>query len=87
MKVPYPTHLIRFYVVTKFKLPKVQDLPFTTIPYNKGCDHIDDIKSKWRYPLGFIEEVKEYCVKIAPHIAYYKKQIEYHNQAAHEILN
>ena len=25
----------RFYVVTKFELPKVQDLQFTTIPYDK----------------------------------------------------
>ena len=67
----------RFYVVTKVGLPKVQDLQFTTIPYDKGCNHLDDTKSKGRYLLGLIKEVKEYCVKIAPHIAYYKKQIEY----------
>ena len=76
----------RFYVVTKFELPKVQDLQFTTIPYDKGCNHLDDVKSKGRYPFGLIEEVKEYCVKIAPHIAYYKKQIEYYNHTACEIL-
>ena len=29
---------------------------------------------------------KDYCVKLAPHIAYYKTQIEYYNQTAHEIL-
>ena len=29
----------RFYVVTKFELPKVQDLQFTTIPYDKNCEH------------------------------------------------
>ena len=39
-----------------------------------------------RYPLGLIEEVKEYYVTIAPHIAYYKKQIEYYNQTAYDIL-
>ena len=33
-----------FYVVTKFELPKAQDSPFTTIPYDKGCDHLDDMK-------------------------------------------
>ena len=27
----------RFYVVTKLELPKVQDLHFTTIPYDKNC--------------------------------------------------
>ena len=87
MKVLYPTHLIYiFYVVTKFELPKVKDLEFTTIPYDTGCKRLDAVKSKGRYPLGLIEEVKEYCVKIALHIAYYKKQIEYYNQTAYEIL-
>ena len=60
----------RFYVVTKFELPKVQYLQFTTRPYDKGCNHLNDGKSKGRYPLCLIEEVKEYCVKIAPNIAY-----------------
>ena len=49
----------RFYVVTKSKLWKVQDSQFTTIPYDKGCNHLDDVKSKGRCLLGLIEEVKE----------------------------
>ena len=73
-------------MATKFELPNVQDLQFTTIPYDKGCNHLEDTKSKGRYPLALIEEVKEYCVKITLHIAYYKKQIEYYNQTAHDIL-
>ena len=28
----------------------------------------------------------EYCVKIAPHIEYYRKQIAYYNQTAADIL-
>ena len=31
----------RFYVVTKFELPKVQDLKFDSIPYDKGCNHLE----------------------------------------------
>ena len=76
----------RFYVVTKFELPKVQDLQFTTVPYDKGCNHLDDAKLKGRYPLCLIDEVKEYCIKIALHIDYYKKQIEYYNQTVYDIL-
>ena len=76
----------RFYVVTKFESPKGQDLQFMTIPYDKGYNYLEDAKSKGRYPLGLIEEVKEYCFKIALHIAYYKKQKEYYNQTAHNIL-
>ena len=30
--------------------------------------------------------VKHYCVKIAPHINYYRKQIAYYNQTATDIL-
>ena len=63
----------RFYVVTKFEIPKVTDLELTTIPYDKGCKHLDGTKSKGRYSLGLIEEIKDYCVKIAPNIDYYKK--------------
>ena len=50
----------RFYVVTKFELPMVKDLDFTTIPYDNGCKRLDAMKSKGRYPLGLTDEVKEY---------------------------
>ena len=73
-------------MVTKFELPKVKDLEFTTIPYDTGCKHLDAAKTKERYPLGLINEVKEYCIKIAQYVAYYKKQIEYYNHTAYEIL-
>ena len=33
-----------------------------------------------------IKEVKHYCVKIAPHIKYYRKQTAYYNQTATDIL-
>ena len=36
----------RFYLVTKFELPRVQDLHFTTMPYDKNCEHLEDAKSK-----------------------------------------
>ena len=73
-----------FYVVTKFELPKVKDLGFTTIPYDTGCKHLDAVKSKGRYPLGLIGEVKEYCVKIAMILLTSKKHRIL--QTAYEIL-
>ena len=36
--------------------------------------------------LGLIDEIKTYCIKIAPYIQYYKKQIEYYNQTATDIM-
>ena len=47
----------RFYVVTKFELPKVQDLEFPSIPYDDGCKHLDATKTKGNYPLGVINEI------------------------------
>ena len=76
----------RFYVVTKFELPRVQDLQFTTIPYDKNCECLKDAKSKGGLSLGLIDEIKTYCIKIAPYIQYYKKQIEYYNQTATDIM-
>ena len=29
-------------MVTKFELPKVEDLQFDNIPYDAGCTHLDD---------------------------------------------
>ena len=43
-------------------------------------------KTKRNYPLGLIKEIKEYCIKIALHIAFYKKQVDYYTQTAYEIL-
>ena len=76
----------RFYVVTKFELPKVEDLQFTTIPYDKGCNHLEEAKSRGGNSVKMIKEIKKYCVKIAPHIDYEKKQIKYYNQTSSDIL-
>ena len=76
-----------FYVVTKFELPKVQDLQFTTIPYDKNCQHLEDAKLKGGLSLGLTDEITTYCIKIAPYIQYYKKQKEYYNQTATDIMS
>ena len=58
----------RFYIVTKFELPKVEDLKFDDIPYDAECAHLDDPKPG--QILGILRDIKCYCVKIAPHIEY-----------------
>ena len=76
----------RFYVVTKFELPKVQDFKFDSIPYDKGCNHLEKAKSKGGYNIGMMDEIKQYCAKIALHIDYYRKQIGYYNQTTSDML-
>ena len=73
-------------MITTFELPWVQDLQFTATPYDKNCEHLEDAKSKGGHSLGLIDEIKTYCIKIAPYIQYYKKQIEYYNQTATDIM-
>ena len=71
----------RFYIETKFELPKV-DLRFDDIPYDAECTHLDDPKPI----LGILRDIKHYCIKIAPQIEYHRKQITYYNQTAADIL-
>ena len=58
----------RFYIVTKFELPKIENLQFDDIPYDVECALLDDPKPG--QILGIIRDIKCYCVKIAPHIDY-----------------
>ena len=74
----------RFYIVTKFELPKVEDLKFDAIPYDSECAHLDDPKPRQIFRI--LKDIKHYCIKIAPHIEYYRKQIAYYNQTAADIL-
>ena len=74
----------RFYIVTKFELPKVEDLKFDDIPYDANCAHLDNPKPG--QILGILKDIKCYCIKIAPHIEYYRKQIAYYNETGADIL-
>ena len=74
----------RFYIVTKFELPKVEDLKFDDIPYDVECTHLDNSKPGQSFRI--LTDIKRYCIKIALHIEYYRKQITYYNQIAPDIL-
>ena len=69
----------RFYVVTKYEIPKVTDLKLTTINYDfNGCH----LSSRNIYQNSLLK----YCEKIIPYVKFYNKQIEYYNHTAYEIL-
>ena len=69
----------RFYVVTKFELPKVEDLKLTTFAFDLACDHLINPKS-------YIYQYLKHCKKIAPYVKFYQKQIPYYNKTAYGIL-
>ena len=69
----------RFYVVTKYKIPKVEQLQFTTFAFDLMCSHLNISKS----PL--LRYIK-HCRRIAPYVKFYKQQIDYYNQTAYNLL-
>ena len=69
----------RFYVVTKFEIPNIKDLRFTTFSFNLTCKHLN---ISYHYMQRYII----HCTRIAPYVKFYKKQIEYYNHTAYEIL-
>ena len=69
----------RFYVVTKFEIPKVEDLKLTTFAFDLACEHLNNPKS-------YIPQYLKHCQKIAPYVKFYQKQIEYYNKTAYGTL-
>ena len=69
----------RFYVVTKFELPKIKDLRLTTFSFDLTCKHLNISNH-------YMQQYIKHCKRIAPYVKCYKKQIEYYNCTAYNIL-
>ena len=69
----------RFYVVTNFEIPKVEDLKLPTFTFYLMCEHLNNSKI-------YIHWYLKHCQKIAPYVKCYQKQIEYNNKTAYGIL-
>ena len=69
----------RFYVVTKFKMPKIKDLKLTSFTFDLTCSHLVNDKT-------FMQKYLKHCQRIVPYVRFYQKQIEYYNQTAYNIL-
>ena len=70
----------RFYVVAKYKIPKNENLKFTTFSFDLMCNHLNI--SKKSYLLRYIR----HCRRIASYVKFYKQQIEYYNWTTYNIL-
>ena len=57
----------RFYVMTKFVLPKIEDLKFTTIKCDSSCKYLDTGRGKGNYPSNYIPNLTAYWKKIVPY--------------------
>ena len=72
-------HLTQFYVVAKFELPKVGDLKRMTIDFDSNCSYLDGNGN-------YIKKLLRHCLRIAPYIDFYRRQIAYYNITAHRIM-
>ena len=70
----------RFYIVTKFELPKTKDLILGTFGFNFECSYANHTStSNTNY-------ARNYCMKITPYAQLYQRQIQYYNQTAYDTL-
>ena len=74
------THsLDRFYVVTKFEMPKIDDLKLTTFTFDFACKHLMSDRT-------FMQKYLKHCQRIIPYVRLYQKQVQYYNQTAYNLL-
>ena len=54
----------RSYVVTKFILPTVEDLKFSTLKFDDKCEYLQEHKGQHSVERQYILDLKVYCRKI-----------------------
>ena len=77
----------KFYVITKFILPILDDSKFYPNKYYKNCQYLRNLDDEDSDRIKQnIKDVLFYCAKIRPSMSFYKMQITAHNLTAHKIL-
>ena len=77
----------RFYVVTKFILPMLDDLKLSPIKYDKESNYLQNLDDQDNDQIKEnIEDLLLYCAKLRPYMVFYKMQIKVHNNTTHHIL-
>ena len=77
----------RFYVITKFDLPTLDDLKLSPIKYDKECNYLRNLDDEDNNQIEQnIKDLLFYCSKVRPFMALYRMQISAHSLTAHRIL-
>ena len=72
----------RFYIITKFQLPKTKDLKLATFGFDFECSYANHTStSNTDYA-----RLMNYCMKIAPYTQLYQRQIQYYNKTGYDTL-
>ena len=76
----------RFYTVTKFILPSIEDIKFSRLNYDHTYMYMNKEYASNMDSRKYLTELKTYCNKIKPFVSYYRKLINSYNKTAHNIL-
>ena len=71
----------RFYIVTKFELPKTKDLRLATLKFDFACSYANHTSFNTNHV-----KLLKYCMKIVPYTLLYQRQIHYYNLTAYDTL-
>ena len=72
----------RFYIVTKFELPKTKNLKLATFGFDFECSYANHTTTS---NTDYVK-LLNYCMKIAPYAQLYQRQIQYSNKTAYDTL-
>ena len=76
----------RFYIVTKFMLPKLGDIKFSKLNFDHTCAYMKNEYAPSTDSRKYLTELRTYCNKIKPFVSYYNKLIDSYNKTTHNIL-
>ena len=76
----------RVYVVTKFILPCIGDLNFSTLDYDNTCAYLDNSNVCNTESKKHMLNLMTFIINIEPFVLYYKILIKSHKNTAHNIL-
>ena len=72
----------RFYIVTRFELPKTKDLKLATFGFDFECSYANHTSTS----TTDYARLMNYCMKITPYARLYQRQIQYYNNTAYNTL-
>ena len=61
----------KFYLVTKFIFPTVDDLKFSPIDFDKECSYSNADLRRNQYTACYLPNIRNFCTKIVPFIDFY----------------
>ena len=76
----------RFYIETKFELPKIEDLHLTTVQFDSTFIYLDTGKDRNNFSSSYLSRLLADCEKIVTYVNFYKRQIACYNHTVYEML-